>query len=319
MILNTGTLGKNIHLKFMSNLRILILGANGMLGKMVSLYFGSLKNYSLVFSSRSDSTFLNENFHDSIELYDVLNDNFNDFASKVKPDVVINCIGRIKPTIDESDPISVSETININSFLPLEIQKYASDNNSRYFQIGTDCVFSGKDGNYNEKDYLDAEDLYGKSKIVGEILGVNKYVIRSSIIGPEEGSGRSLLNWFLNNESSEVSGFKNHLWNGVTTLNFAKVLNGLIQTNNYSFDLQHLIPSDMVDKAQLLNLFKTYFDKKIDINEVDATDIVNRTLNTNNNDLNKKLWLDGGYTQIPSVEDNILELANSDLTKAILK
>ncbi len=303
----------------MSNLRILILGANGMLGKMVSLYFGSLKNYSLVFSSRSDSTFLNENFHDSIELYDVLNDNFNDFASKVKPDVVINCIGRIKPTIDESDPISVSETININSFLPLEIQKYASDNNSRYFQIGTDCVFSGKDGNYNEKDYLDAEDLYGKSKIVGEILGVNKYVIRSSIIGPEEGSGRSLLNWFLNNESSEVSGFKNHLWNGVTTLNFAKVLNGLIQTNNYSFDLQHLIPSDMVDKAQLLNLFKTYFDKKIDINEVDATDIVNRTLNTNNNDLNKKLWLDGGYTQIPSVEDNILELANSDLTKAILK
>ena len=303
----------------MSNLRILILGANGMLGKMVSLYFGSLKNYSLVFSSRSDSTFLNENFHDSIELYDVLNDNFYDLASKVKPDVIINCIGRIKPTIDESDPISVSETININSFLPLEIQKYASDNNSRYFQIGTDCVFSGKDGNYNEKDYLDAEDLYGKSKIVGEILGVNKYVIRSSIIGPEEGSGRSLLNWFLNNESSEVSGFKNHLWNGVTTLNFAKVLNGLIQTNNYSFDIQHLIPSDMVDKSQLLNLFKTYFDKKIDINEVDATDIINRTLNTNNNDLNKKLWLDGGYTQIPSVEDNILELANSDLTKAILK
>jgi len=303
----------------MSNLRILILGANGMLGKMVSLYFGSLKNYSLVFSSRSDSTFLNENFHDSIELYDVLNDNFYDFASKVKPDVIINCIGRIKPTIDESDPISVSETININSFLPLEIQKYTSDNNARYFQIGTDCVFSGKDGDYNEKNYLDAEDLYGKSKIVGEILGVNKYVIRSSIIGPEEGSGRSLLNWFLNNESSEVSGFKNHLWNGVTTLNFAKVLNGLIQTNNYSFDLQHLIPSDMVDKAQLLNLFKTYFDKKIDINEIDATDIVNRTLNTNNNDLNKKLWLDGGYTQIPSVEDNILELANSDLTKVILK
>ena len=101
MILNTGILGKNIHLKFMSNLRILILGANGMLGKMVSLYFGSLKNYSLVFSSRSDSTFLNENFHDSIELYDVLNDNFYDLASKVKPDVIINCIGRIKPTIDE--------------------------------------------------------------------------------------------------------------------------------------------------------------------------------------------------------------------------
>ena len=303
----------------MSNLRILILGANGMLGKMVSLYFGSLKNYSLVFSSRSDSTFLNENFHDSIELYDVLNDNFYDFASKVKPDVIINCIGRIKPTIDESDPISISETININSFLPLEIQKYASDNNARYFQIGTDCVFSGKDGNYNEKDYLDAEDLYGKSKIVGEIEGINKSLIRSSIIGPEEGKGSSLMNWFLNNTQQEISGYKNHLWNGVTTLNFAKVVEGFISSREFNFKTQHLIPKNTITKANLLEEFKKHFNKDIGIKHIDAEEIIDRTLLTNNEQVNEKLWHCAGYSSIPTVEENIEELANSEITNKIMK
>ena len=92
-----------------------------------------------------------------------------------------------------------------------------------FIHISTDCVFSGKDGNYDELGMSDAEDLYGKSKIVGEILGNNKSVIRSSIIGPEQGSGRSLLNWFLNNESHELSGYRNHLWNGVTTLNLSLI------------------------------------------------------------------------------------------------
>ena len=303
----------------MSNLRILILGANGMLGKMVSLYFGSLKNYSLVFSSRSDSTFLNENFHDSIELYDVLNDNFYDFASKVKPDVIINCIGRIKPTIDESDPISVSETININSFLPLEIQKYASDNNARYFQIGTDCVFSGKDGNYNEKNYLDAEDLYGKSKIVGEIEGINKSLIRSSIIGPEEGKGFSLMNWFLKNTQQEVSGYKNHLWNGVTTLNFAKVVEGFILNSEFNFKTQHLIPKNTITKANLLEEFKKHFNKDLGIKHIDAEEIIDRTLLTNNEQVNENLWKCAGYSSIPTVEENIEELANSEITNKIMK
>tara|TARA_X000000368_G_C23031172_1_gene712645 strand:- start:1029 stop:1940 length:912 start_codon:yes stop_codon:yes gene_type:complete len=302
----------------MSNKIILIMGADGMLGKMVSLYFGSLNQYSIVLTSRSESDFLNKHFNDIIEHFDVLNDNFEDFAKKINPDFIVNCVGRIKPTIDEANSTSVSETININSFFPIEIQKYSAINNSRYYQIGTDCVYSGKDGNYNEDDYLDAEDLYGKSKIVGELPARNKHIIRSSIIGPEHGTGRSLLNWFLKNESTEVSGFKNHLWNGVTTLNFAKVIHGLILNQNYSTGLQHLITSDKVTKADLLHFFKIYFDKEININKVNAENIIDRTLTTINNKNNEQLWIDAGYNKVPSVEENIAELSESEFTKLIL-
>ena len=289
-----------------------------MLGKMVSLYFASLNHFELILTAKNESSFLSNQLGNDYEIFDVLNDDFQNFAKNIKPDVIINCIGRIKPTIDESDNISISETININSFFPMEIQKYSVDNNSRYFQIGTDCVFSGEDGNYDELDISDAEDLYGKSKIAGEILGNNKSVVRSSIIGPEQGSGRSLLNWFLKNESHTLSGYRNHLWNGVTTLNFAKVINGLIQNESNLFKLQHLIPANTVTKSELLSLFKNNFKSNIQINEVDADEVINRTLNTNNPENNKSLWINAGYKKIPTIEENIEELAKSNFTKAIL-
>jgi len=276
------------------------------------------KKNTIIAITSNKSSFLSDQLGNDYEIFDVLNDDFQNFAKSIKPDVIINCIGRIKPTIDESDNISISETININSFFPMEIQKYSFENNSRYFQIGTDCVFSGKDGNYDELEMSDAEDLYGKSKIVGEILGNNKSVIRSSIIGPEQGSGRSLLNWFLNNESHELSGFRNHLWNGVTTLNFAKVINGLIQNENKFFNLQHLIPANIVTKSELLSLFKSNFKSDIQINEVDSDEVINRTLNTNNPENNESLWINAGYKKIPTIQENISELAKSNFTKAIL-
>ena len=302
----------------MNNSKVLILGANGMLGKMVSLYFASLNYFELILTAKNESSFLSNQLGNDYEIFDVLNDDFQNFAKNIKPDVIINCIGRIKPTIDESDNISISETININSFFPMEIQKYSVDNNSRYFQIGTDCVFSGEDGNYDELNISDANDLYGKSKIAGEILGNNKSVVRSSIIGPEQGPGRSLLNWFLKNESHALSGYKNHLWNGVTTLNFAKVINGLIQNESNLFKLQHLIPANTVTKSELLSLFKNNFKSNIQINEVDADEVINRTLNTNNPENNKSLWINAGYKKIPTIEENIEELAKSNFTKAIL-
>jgi dTDP-4-dehydrorhamnose reductase len=246
----------------MSSKIVLILGANGMLGKMMSLYFSSLNDYLTVLTSRGNSEFLINNFDDNIEFFNVVEDDFQALASKVKPDVIINCIGRIKPTINEEDNLSITETIKINSFFPMELQKYSKTNNIHYFQIGTDCVFSGKKGNYLEDDFLDADDLYGKSKIVGEIPAENKMIIRSSIIGPESGDGRSLLNWFIRNNSKEVSGFKNHLWNGVTTLNFSKVVEGIINNDNYNFNLQHLIPANSVNKAELLKQIKNNLKKK---------------------------------------------------------
>ena len=310
-----GILGKNIILTFMSN--ILILGIDGMLGNMLASVFSQQSSGKLFFTSRRDKP-INEHLKGEIINFDASSIGFINLVSMVQPDFVINCIGAIKPLIKESDPKSVINAQTINSFLPLNIAKSANEFNFKYLQIGTDCVFNGEKGGYNEESNTDAIDVYGKTKIAGEIMAKNKTVIRSSIIGPEYGTGRSLLNWFYHEQSDAVSGFNNHLWNGVTTLNFANVINGIIE-NNYDVGLiQHLIPSDVVTKYELLHLFAKYFKKDIGINKSEADTVINRTLTTLNPQQNEILWNFGGYSEIPSVEKNIEELSRYSLTQELL-
>ena len=126
------------------------------------------------------------------------------------------------------------------------------------------------------------------------------------------------VNTFIRNNSKEVSGFKNHLWNGVTTLNFSKVVEGIINNDNYNFNLQHLIPANSVNKAELLKQIKNNFEKEIKINEINAENLINRTLKTHSKEINEQLWLQAGYENIPTVQDNIRELADSKFTELIL-
>ena len=173
-------------------------------------------------------------------------------------------------------------------------------------------------GQFLLESTTDAEDIYGKTKIAGEISADNKTIIRSSIIGPEYGIGSSLLNWFFHEQLSEVNGFNNHLWNGVTTLNFANVINGMIENNYDAGLIQHLIPSDIVTKYELLQLFANYFNKEISINKSESDTVINRTLSTLDPKQNKVLWNFGGYSEIPTVEENINELSNYGLTQELL-
>ena len=305
----------------MSDNNILVLGANGMLGKMVSLYLKSNNELNVFVTSRSKNSFIEENFEKKYSNFQ-LSDNYYDNLKKIvnnKIDFIVNCIGVIKPKIDENNPVSIQETILTNSYFPIDLQNLAFENQIKYIQIGTDCVFSGNDGSYTETSFMDATDLYGKSKMVGEIEGTNKSLIRSSIIGPEQSKGFSLMNWFLNNTQQEISGYKNHLWNGVTTLNFAKVVEGFILSNEFNFKTQHLIPKNTITKANLLEEFKKHFNKDIGIKHIDAEEIIDRTLLTNNEQVNEKLWKCAGYSSIPTVEENIEELANSEITNKIMK
>ena len=305
----------------MSDNNILILGANGMLGKMMSLYLKSNNELNVFVTARDKSSFIEKNFEKKFTNFK-LSDNYSDNLKKIVDsniDLIVNCIGVIKPKIDEKNPNSIKETILTNSYFPLELQNLALENQIKYIQIGTDCVFSGNDGSYTESSFMDAKDLYGKSKIVGEIEGINKSLIRSSIIGPEEGKGFSLMNWFLKNTQQEVSGYKNHLWNGVTTLNFAKVVEGFILSNEFNFKTQHLIPRNTITKANLLEEFKKHFNKDVVINHIDAEEIIDRTLLTINEQVNENLWKRAGYSSIPTVEENIEELANSEITHKIMK
>jgi len=303
----------------MNNNRILILGSNGMLGKMVSLYLSSNKEFDITVTARNKNQFLESNFEGKYLIFDAVNDNLDQILKKLDQySYIINCIGMIKPKIDEKDNTSIYDTVFINSYFPLNLQKISLEKNIKYIQIGTDCVFSGESGNYFENSFMDANDLYGKSKIVGEIESNNKYIIRSSIIGPEYGNGFSLMNWFLKNNENEVFGFKNHEWNGVTTLNFAKVIEGMIKNNKFKFKTQHLIPKNTISKAILLEELKKNFKKDIKIEHINSKNVINRTLLTNNNQLNEDLWKLAGYSNVPTIEENIEELANSKYLHRII-
>ena len=284
---------------------------------MVSLVFSKYSQDNLYFTSRSDDKF-NKEMNGVILNFDPIKDNFDDLCKRVNPKFVINCIGAIKPTITDKKE-SINNAISINSLFPLKISQTGIDLDFNYIQIGTDCVFSGSKGKYLESSMTDATDVYGKTKIVGEIPSANKALIRSSIVGPETGNGKSLLNWFLRTEETEVNGFTDHGWNGVTTLNFAKIVLGITKNQKNNIKLQHLIPKDKVSKYELLLLFQEYFSKQIKINDVISNNRVDRTLKTNNSKTNEELWKLGGYQKIPSIRENISELAEFEGTKKILE
>lgn len=295
--------------------RVLILGSSGMLGKMVSYYFISQNENEIVVTARNRSnlTDASKNIY-----FDVHSDNLEKIISDVNPNYVVNCIGVIKPNIDEKSISSVKNAFYVNSYFPTYLSQLSNRYNFKYIQIGTDCVFSGNEGNYSEDSYQDATDIYGKSKIPGEIQTKNKILIRSSIVGPEAGIGKSLLNWFQNNSNKKIFGFNNHLWNGITTLNFAKVAFGVINSENFNPGIYHLVPSDFVTKFELLKIFQKNFSKDILIEEKKSEIEVNRLLKTVYLDKNIEMWKNGGYKNIPTIEENIEELYSSNITSTIL-
>ena len=294
--------------------KILVLGSTGMLGRMVSEYFSQFPEYELFQTFRSIQNNKLVNNHK----FDAMTDSLELLIEKIKPDYLINCIGIIKPEINERNQSSINRAISINTYFPIKLSKSAKKHNFKYVQIGTDCVFSGLVGNYQENSFQDAADVYGKTKIAGEIFDNSKYLLRSSIVGPEPGQGKSLLNWFLSQNQQTVNGFIDHKWNGITTLNFAKIVHGMIKSSKFINNLQHITPQDEVSKYDLLLYFNKYFQANVTIESVDSNNPVNRTLATINPELNQQLWNIAGYRSVPTIEENIKELAESNVTKSIL-
>lgn len=207
---------------------------------------------------------------------------------------IINCIGKIKPYCND-----IEAAIRVNALFPHSLPVGT-------IQIATDCVYSGRKGNYTESDPHDALDVYGKTKSLGEAEHLIN--LRCSIIGPELKNHTSLLDWFLAQEG-EVNGFTNHLWNGITTYHFAKICQGIIKEGIELPPLQHIIPWDVVTKAELLEIIADKYHKNIKVKRIDAPERINRTLKTNNFKLNAKLWKAAGYITPPTIEEMLEELA----------
>jgi dTDP-4-dehydrorhamnose reductase len=221
-------------------------------------------------------------------------------------DYIINCAGIIKPYINDVNRFSVFKAIYVNSVFPHQLR--AMTGCTPIIQIATDCVFSGTDPfGSDELATHDALDVYGKTKSLGEVNEVNFYNIRCSIVGREPFNKKSLLEWFLAQPpESNLNGFLNHQWNGVTTIAFAKICLAVVQNDIRMPSLIHLVPDGRLTKFGLLSYFQDHFRTNHNIIAKDAPKSVNRHLKTIYD--HTKLWQAAGYNSIPFIRELIDEL-----------
>lgn len=191
-----------------------------------------------------------------------------------KPDVVINCIGIIKQLPNANDHL---ESLAINATLPHRLAKYCDATGARLVHFSTDCVFSGKQGNYREDDFPDAYDLYGRTKFLGEVSYENSITLRTSIIGHELDRSKSLVDWFLS-QSGEVKGFTKAVFSGLPTIEVARVVKEYVIPKPGLSGLFHL-SVDPINKCDLLKLVASTYEKSINITPDDNL-VIDRSLNS---------------------------------------
>lgn len=178
---------------------------------------------------------------------------------EVKPDVVVNCIGVVKQLAEGHDPIV---SITINSLLPHRVAAVCADIGARVIHVSTDCVFSGRKGMYLESDQPDAEDLYGRSKLLGEVATDNALTLRTSIIGRELRSTTGLVEWFLSNRGGEVKGFSEAVFSGLTTSALAALIGDLIASGEPLHGL-YQVSAEPINKYDLLLLLDRAYEANV--------------------------------------------------------
>ena len=258
-------------------MKIIVFGITGMLGNVVFSYLSKTKGLNVIgFARDSEKLKLVKGKKKFQESNLLAKETIEKIIFEFEPEVIINCIGLIKQD-ESSSQIHLSNLIN--NVFPNTLAKECSKNGIRLIHYSTDCVFSGEKGNYSEKDKPDCKDVYGKSKLKGEIHdNKNILTLRTSIIGHELNSNLSLLNWFLGSKG-HVKGFKKAFFSGLTNLEHAKILEKIILPNENLYGLFHL-GGERIDKFELLNIFSKIYSHKIII-EPDTSFEIDRSLNCN--------------------------------------
>lgn len=239
--------------------RVLILGSTGMLGHQVYKRFSRLNEYEIF-----DISFRNK-LHENTIILDIKDKKeVEKIILKLQPDFIVNCIGIL---ISGSNN-DYENAIYINAYLPHYLKQVVNKIDAKLIHISTDCVFSGEKGNYTETDEKDGKDIYSQTKAMGEIIDAKHLTLRTSIIGPElKKNGEGLFHWFMN-QSGTINGFTKAIWSGVTTLELAHAIQWAIE--NDIKGLYHITNNDSINKYELLNLFKKYSKKDIEILKVDG-------------------------------------------------
>lgn len=260
-------------------MRVLILGVTGMLGSALFKHLSSAAELEVWGTLRNARGM--RHFHESMHQrllcgVDVLDqDSLVSVLSRVRPAVVINCVGLIKQLADAQDPLSA---LPINSMLPHRLASLCGLLEARLIHISTDCVFSGRKGMYVEKDISDAEDLYGKSKYIGEVGGLrNSITLRTSIIGHELDSQLSLIDWFLS-QTGSVKGYARAVFSGLPTVEIARVIKGFVLPCPELYGVYN-VSAAPIDKFSLLKLVSDVYGHSINIVE-DRLVCIDRSLDS---------------------------------------
>ncbi|MDQ3849113.1 MAG: SDR family oxidoreductase [Actinomycetota bacterium] len=243
--------------------RVLVLGGSGMLGHKLCQVLGTRFDVRATVRT-SERAVARLGVPDPARtVADVSADRFDTVVravATVRPDVVVNCIGIVKQAREARDPIV---SISINSLFPHRVAELCRAAGARLIHVSTDCVFSGRAGGYVESDVPDPVDLYGRSKLLGEVEGAGCLTVRTSIIGRELSGANGLIEWFLGQEGS-VRGFRRAIFSGLTTQALARVLASLVCDHGALTGIRH-VSSEPISKYDLLCLLKDAYGLGVEI------------------------------------------------------
>lgn len=259
--------------------RVLVLGGEGMLGHKVLQVIGArfpetratIRGRPTVMPYRGTALLQGDSIEAGVDATDFAS--LERLLADLEPTEVINCIGIVKQRPEAQDAIP---SITLNSLLPHRLAVLAGSIGARVIHFSTDCVFSGRKGAYREDDVSDAEDLYGRTKFLGEVAGPSALTLRTSIIGRELYNCASLLEWFLAQEGKTIKGFRRVLYSGVTTNQMAHLVAELIEHHPTLTGL-HQVAGPWISKHDLLCLAREAFGLDVEI-VPDDTEVSDRTL-----------------------------------------
>lgn len=257
-------------------MKIILFGSTGMLGNYVKKYLSQFHDIVCVDRNTFDIELCNWERLDSIIQ---------------TSSVVINCAGAIP-----QQKCNIRKYITLNTIFPHKVNEISKKYSIPFIHITTDCVFSGKDGNYDENSKHDAEDIYGISKSLGE--DNTMCIIRTSIIGEEINNKNSLIEWVIKQKDGTIDGYNNVFWNGVTCLQLAKIIERVINTNAYWNGVRHIFSPVPVSKYELCQYINEIYGLNITINKK-TIPLKNMTIASSyNNELNNI---------IPNLKEQIIE------------
>jgi dTDP-4-dehydrorhamnose reductase len=285
-------------------MRVLVLGATGMIGRSVKDRLQA-QNVNVITMGRSSvndiqSDLLQETFTELIS-----------YSSEIRPDYILNFAGMIRQNIHNLE--DAEKALKLNSLLPSALESLSIDLDTKVITVATDCVFSGSAGLYDENSLKDGNDVYALTKILGEKLSLNTMHVRTSVVGFGSKKNNSLFDWFCSLPvEARCEGYANHFWNGITSIAASKIICGILKNQLFVPGEYHLMPADSVSKYELLQLLKKHYDRPTPrIIENFTSRQINRTLSTLDPKMNTQLWQSAGYEPVPDIDYLISELVNT--------